>query len=425
MIRVEAVKTKNKNPCLGREVSSLGETERGAWQQKYQNQYSVTFKKTSRSLTMKTTKYVVLTLVGILVFAITGCHKHSDILLEAETETPSPVSPLVTTGEAEYGLKAYPNGTITIDDFKATGKMLTWEDAEVLIAKKELGETPENALVFLSFYADGHLKTPYECNYYNDFPALEPKSYLSPETLQRATDLKTFREITGLKEASAEYAELFMGYWHFDASVKFFQTRAEKEEALERIFENSREGVASTLRSDSDLRPYLKKGAILFARWPNVISVLAGHTGGLITDMPSGSEDVEYLLTRMSTIEADKDLGGVAKRSKMGSFGRNPQDWSIQNVQHRTVSVLKKGLTNHQRDKIVSFLKSHLGKRYFYPPTPELAQLDRKHDRTFYCSKLLWMAYKTQVGVDLDYNGGDWIMPEDILQSPHVYNMRF
>lgn len=230
----------------------LENMERSTWQRKNKHEYSVTFKKTSRSLTINTTKYVVLTVVSILVFATTGCHKHSDILLEAETETPSPVSPLVTTGEAEYGLKAYPNGTITIDDFKATGKMLTWEDAEVLIAKKELGETPENALVFLSFYADGHLKTPYECNYYNDFPALEPKSYLSPETLQRVTDLKTFHEVTGLEEASADYAELFMGYWHFDASVKFFETRAEKEEALRKIFEEAEnmKAASSALRGE-------------------------------------------------------------------------------------------------------------------------------------------------------------------------------
>lgn len=372
-------------------------------------------------------KMMMLTIVSLGAIAFfTGCDNSTmDEPLQIKSEVSDKM--LITEDVSDYGLKVYPNGQITIEDFKATGKMITREEAEILIEQKKLGETPENALVFLSFYEDGHLRTPYEANYYNDFPDLKPKSLNSPETLQRATDLKTFHKVTGLKEASEEYAEIFMGYWHFDASVKFFQTRKEKEESLKKALkqDQARMSMPSALRADSWLRPHLKRGAILFAQWPTVVSMIAGHTGGLVTDMPAGYDDTEYLLTKMSTIEADKSLGGVAKRVKMGSFGRDTQDWSRENVQNRYVSVLQRGLTEAERDKIVSFLQSQIGKKYSFPPTPELAQLDRRNDRTFYCSKLLWMAYKTQIGVDLDYNGGDWIMPEDILQSPHVYNISF
>lgn len=78
MIRVEAVKTKNKNPCLGREVSSLGETEfGGAWQQKYHQQYSVKIIKKRRSLTMKKfVKSMMLTVVSLMAVAFfSACDK--------------------------------------------------------------------------------------------------------------------------------------------------------------------------------------------------------------------------------------------------------------------------------------------------------------------------------------------------------------
>ena len=62
MIITPHVKTKENKVCLEGETS-LGRTERGAWQKKNQNQYSVTIQE-RRSLTMKKTVKNILLAVA-------------------------------------------------------------------------------------------------------------------------------------------------------------------------------------------------------------------------------------------------------------------------------------------------------------------------------------------------------------------------
>lgn len=107
MIRTEAVKTKNKNPCLGREVSSLGETEfGGAWQQKSHQQYSVKIIKKRRSLTMeKTIKMTMLTIVSLMSIAFfSACDKE---MMNEPLEVQSEITEVS----------------------KGTGELLAWERA--------------------------------------------------------------------------------------------------------------------------------------------------------------------------------------------------------------------------------------------------------------------------------------------------------
>lgn len=181
--------------------------------------------------------------INLILLTFTGCHSTIKNFWEKEQlkteETQKTAEVQLTWKLSEYKLAEYPKGIITIDDFRATGKLLTREEAQSLIKQKKLGVSTNTALVALYFYEDGHLETPYEFNYYNDFPEEEPKKLVSPETIQRATDLKTFHELTGLEEASEEYVELLLGSWFFDTRVSEFQTREEKKEAIRNILEEA------------------------------------------------------------------------------------------------------------------------------------------------------------------------------------------
>lgn len=102
----EPVQTKTKESCLEGEVSSLGMTERGAWQQNNRSKYSITLKR--RSLTMeRTIKLMTLTVVSLVAITFfTGCDS------EMANE------PTLQQVQSE-----------TLDASRGTGELLAWEKA--------------------------------------------------------------------------------------------------------------------------------------------------------------------------------------------------------------------------------------------------------------------------------------------------------
>ena len=45
--------------------------------------------------------------------------------------------------------------------------------------------------------------------------------------------------------------------------------------------------------------------------------------------------------------------------------------------------------------------------------------------RSFYCSKLAWVAYRNVTGVDLDGDGGFWVWPADLIASGYTMLIGF
>ena len=106
-----------------------------------------------------------------------------------------------------------------------------------LITKSDVGGSPENALTYLIFDENGVLFTAKRYN--KDDEILGKKAYelsqkgqdldesnmyqFVDKQLHYKTDLKTFYEVTGLKEATAEYADVIGNIWIFDPYVKFFE----------------------------------------------------------------------------------------------------------------------------------------------------------------------------------------------------------
>jgi len=134
---------------------------------------------------------------------------------------------------SEYWLLQWPNGTITLEDFKKEWNIINESEVDNWTGWKICSETPETACVPVILKENEILVTPHEYNEFiaeeTDLPLLDPYY----------TDLKTFRKITWLKEASPEYVQWELpGTYIFDAYTKFYQTVEERKEMFKENLEN-------------------------------------------------------------------------------------------------------------------------------------------------------------------------------------------
>ncbi|MBP2071566.1 YiiX/YebB-like N1pC/P60 family cysteine hydrolase [Thermoanaerobacterium butyriciformans] len=66
--------------------------------------------------------------------------------------------------------------------------------------------------------------------------------------------------------------------------------------------------------------------------------------------------------------------------------------------------------TIEERVKAVDEVSKFVGKPYSW-------RADKNDDENWYCSKVPWAAYKKSSGIDIDGNGGFWVLPIDIFIS--------
>lgn len=109
-----------------------------------------------------------------------------------------------------------------------------------------------------------------------------------------------------------------------------------------------------------------------------------------------GNEDDKCLLT------AEPDRGVIYESIKFyhENFG---EAWGLY-VPDTTLD---------QRIAIVNELTKHLGEPYRW-------NAHKKRQQEWYCSMVPWKGYYMIAGIDLDYNGGHWVLPIDILMSKHT-----
>lgn len=152
---------------------------------------------------------IIVVITNIFIFA--GCSKNDDIYNIS--------SEIISDSEFYYGK------VIKLTDFPED-KLLTAEymdKVNLTINPSDIGGSPQNALVALVF--DKNLVLYTAKRYNNDLD----KNQLS-EVTEYLTDIQTFYEITGLEEATEEYAQFMNNtkgekIWVFDAYVKFFEKR--------------------------------------------------------------------------------------------------------------------------------------------------------------------------------------------------------
>lgn len=92
--------------------------------------------------------------------------------------------------------------------------------------------------------------------------------------------------------------------------------------------------------------------------------------------------------------------------------GTRPEPVTRYNEYYSHAGALRVKLPREQKEKAVAEARKLIGQPFYL-----LAS--RKSSALFYCSKVVWYAYK-QVGVDLEPDGAYWIVPDRVAQSEFV-----
>lgn len=69
--------------------------------------------------------------------------------------------------------------------------------------------------------------------------------------------------------------------------------------------------------------------------------------------------------------------------------------------------------TFKQRLDIVDELSKHIGEKYYW-------NAHKNNPKAWYCSLVPWRGYYEISGIDIDYNGGYWVLPIDIFMSENT-----
>lgn len=306
------------------------------------------------------------------------------------------------------------------EQFKVAGKMRDEKQVNEMLQYGAIGNAPENALVPLVFHKDGSLYTAAEYN----------TSFSVSDAIEGFyTDLQTFSKLSQIPEATADYArEMPTGdgknIWLFDPYVKFFQKRSEIEEQVQQKITSGQQArtnsISVPLSAPSTNNPYaatkMIPGNMLYGEWPGAVtpSNYVGHTAGIVEGYLS-SANIPYMMQSTYSVEAISPSSGVLKR-KLSTNGTDV--WAFASMNARSLMWLNSSMSSAQITNICNYQKNQVGKPY--------SLLGGKYDDTkFYCSKLQWLAYYIYRGVDIDYDGGTYVYPRDILLSSNIAAYNF
>ena len=366
----------------------------------------------------------MVTIIMVVLFGsvFTSCNNDDDLLLAGDSQT-GLVSSLAqdstdifsgsTRSFSEYGLIRYPKGTVMFEDFQ--NQCSIYDDTKVkeAIHNKEIGSSPQNAVVPIIFDENNKLVTPHEFN--SKYKVLLQGN--RPTVTVFYISLSDFYRVTLLKEATADYSGCIEGIWTFDPYVKFYTTRVEKASFV-------REKKSET-KAITSVQDYFKKANIFYGEF-GWISTYTGHVAGIASNLNASYTTIGAALSNLYVVEAIPSASGNWLPLIDGVVEHHANDtstngeWNCSYVNNRQVfypnSTLT--LTTANRNAIAAYMENQIGKTYLYP-------IDKYSTTYYYCSKLVWQAYYNVKGVDIDYDGGYTVYPFDILADSHFYRIQF
>jgi uncharacterized protein YycO len=90
-------------------------------------------------------------------------------------------------------------------------------------------------------------------------------------------------------------------------------------------------------------------------------------------------------------------------------------DWNKFVSNYARVGVVRiKPAKADQLPKVISWISDRKGKPYRWPLIQGLEKSDQSR---FYCSQLVWVAFKEVMNLDLDVDKGVLVFPDDIYYS--------
>lgn len=318
----------------------------------------------------------------------------------------------------------------TLDAFRAAGPVWEFDAAYgqlqtgtlMLPGGGKVGGTAEHALVRLHFDEGGRL-------YSRDaFDALIEKPVGASAKTQPsrvyATDLETYRRATGDVRATARYAVHHPGFgnpddvtfWVFDPYVRCELYVTDGPSTLPACTANR--NVQAALSKSMALNPPLvNRGDMIIGR--RASSNPLGHSGVVYALNTGGVRGGDPWNTSTLTMEARgfaKDHGDpiFVPRTAADEVSVVPlRNYFLDGTAEFFELLRVPNLTDAQRIAIADKAKAWDPKRYFFP-SPKSDPL------TTYCFKLNWSAVKDATGIDIDADGGDWILLWDFRYSPRL-----
>ncbi|MFD1427048.1 YiiX/YebB-like N1pC/P60 family cysteine hydrolase [Kroppenstedtia sanguinis] len=105
------------------------------------------------------------------------------------------------------------------------------------------------------------------------------------------------------------------------------------------------------------------------------------------------------------TVESYPGKGKGVKKHK--------NNWTKRGYKHlKKMYVKKASKTKHKA--AAKYAKSKIGKPYNYN------FVSKEATKKYYCSQLVWQAWKKKGGKNLDYDGGPSVWPVDLIKSKHT-----
>lgn len=160
-------------------------------------------------------KYIFYSLIILFCIIVTWCTNTSHYIISKD---------IIKDSEEYYGkiirLSDFPKSKLLNESYMDKINTSIWPG--------DIGSSAETALVPLVF--DKKTLILYTAKRLNKESEGKYKTGKPMDIVEYITDIQTFHDVTGLKEAHPDYAEAIMGpdnqaIWAFDPYVKFFEVR--------------------------------------------------------------------------------------------------------------------------------------------------------------------------------------------------------
>jgi len=285
-----------------------------------------------------------------------------------------------------------------LSEFEKMDEFWTEDELPELVRTGAIGLNAELALVPLIFDENEKLLTPHAFN-----------SREEKDIVAKYTDLSTFEEVTGIVNLK-QYAQVIS----LDASIALFvydpyaseqMTIQEQRDFIEKKKDkivrkkldfngdSNQLELRTSYYAPSEYPNFIYEADIVTGWHPTNNSLSwAGHAGVVHTTNGNPHSNVTE---NMEALGYSDDIALV----QFNDYWINDDfDWQV--------LVWDPTSTDAERSDVVSFLDNESSDPY---------GISSKNNWTkWYCSKLAWRAYKSNMGCDLDYNGGFWVTPAEI-----------
>ncbi|WP_054949135.1 YiiX/YebB-like N1pC/P60 family cysteine hydrolase [Numidum massiliense] len=135
------------------------------------------------------------------------------------------------------------------------------------------------------------------------------------------------------------------------------------------------------------------------------------RVGAVLVTTDTGAS-LGKLVGHAGIIHPDSKLRYTVESYPKKGVQRHKNNWTSR-YKHLKKMYVKKA-SKKQYTKAANYAKKQIGKPYNY------FFADKKTSKKFYCSQLVWRAWKNASGKDLDHDGGPSVWPVDLIRSKHT-----